>query len=137
MTGTHPIILALFMAAIVFASCNQERNHGEALAKKYCSSCHLFPEPGELDKITWEQKVLPVMGKLMGVSQLGRHPFEESDRIISHEQGGFAAEDWQKIANYYVSNAPRTLPQPDRPDWFWYQKTYRPRFHREQFFVTV
>lgn len=92
----------------------QEKNNGEALAKKHCGSCHLVPEPTELDKITWKEKVLPVMGKLMGVSQLGQHPFEESDRIISNEQSALPAEDWQKIVTYYVSNAPTSLPEQSR-----------------------
>ncbi|HKH59427.1 MAG TPA: hypothetical protein VKA49_01280 [Flavitalea sp.] len=80
MTRQQLIAVGFFIAGLAIASCNQEKSRSEALAKKYCSSCHLFSEPTELDKTTWKQKVLPVMGKLMGVLQLGQHPFEESDR---------------------------------------------------------
>ena len=115
MSGKYANALYLFIAMIALGSCNEEKNTSEALAKKHCGSCHLFPEPTELDKMTWKQKVLPVMGKLMGVSQLGQHPFEESDRIIGNEQSSLPAEDWQKIVTYYVSNAPTSLPEQGRP----------------------
>ena len=115
MTRQQLIAIGFFITGLTIASCNQEKNDSATLAKKYCSSCHLFPEPTELDKTTWKQKVLPVMGKLMGVSQLGQHPFEESDHIISHEQSTIPGEDWQKIVSYYVANAPDVLPQQSRP----------------------
>lgn len=35
---------------------------GEALAVKYCQSCHMLPSPGLLDAVTWEKGVLPAMG---------------------------------------------------------------------------
>ena len=112
---SHLVATGLFITGFVTVSCDQKNNEPELLAKKYCSSCHLFPAPQELDKTTWKQKVLPAMGKLMGVAQTGQHPFEESDRIISNKQSTMPLEDWQRIVNYYVSNAPDILPQQSRP----------------------
>src|SRR5687767_321266 len=33
--------------------------NGRELARKYCASCHLFPEPNHLDKTTWKNGALP------------------------------------------------------------------------------
>ena len=114
-TAWSLVATGLFITGFAAVSCNQKKNESEMLAKKYCSSCHIFPEPRELDKATWKQKVLPAMGKLMGVAQTGQGPFEESDRIISHQQPTMPAEDWQRIVHYYVSSAPNALPQQSRP----------------------
>ena len=109
------IPMILFIAGFILTSCNDEEQESKALAKKYCSSCHLFPDPAELDKTTWKKNVLPVMGRLLGAQQPDQHPFEESDRIISNQKSLVSGEDWQKILDYYVSNAPDQLPQQDRP----------------------
>ena len=40
---------------------------GEALAKKHCQSCHMFPDPSTLDVRSWEEGVLPQMGPHLGI----------------------------------------------------------------------
>jgi hypothetical protein len=93
---------------------------GKELAVFHCRSCHLFPEPALLDKTTWEKGVLPEMAYHLGLKQ----PFEkwlhlnpdEIATIIAYgiypEKPVLAEEDWQKIKNYYIENAPdKPLPQ--------------------------
>lgn len=88
---------------------------GASLAKLYCAGCHLFPSPGLLDQATWKNKVLPNMAWRLGIRAGYASPFKEMDSseailvkslniypttpIISMGQ-------WQKIFNYYISNAP-------------------------------
>ena len=43
---------------------------GEALAKQYCGSCHLYTAPDLLDKKTWKESVLPNMGWRLGIRGL-------------------------------------------------------------------
>ena len=39
---------------------------GSQLARTYCVTCHLFPEPDALDSNTWFQQVLPRMKYRLG-----------------------------------------------------------------------
>src|SRR5712664_4099157 len=49
---------------------SSELRRGEQLARQYCQSCHLFPEPDLLDKATWEKGALPWMSKWLGISKM-------------------------------------------------------------------
>ena len=86
---------------------------GEKKARKYCTSCHQFPEPSLLDKNTWETKVLPAMGKLMDVRGISNDPFEEMERKKPEPNDSIInKEDWQKIVRYYLLAAPeKNAPQ--------------------------
>jgi hypothetical protein len=102
----------------------QELLTGEQLAQKYCQSCHLFPEPETLDKKTWERSVLPLMGRLFGIYE------ENADRNrvlegainrelviqknIFPERQLISDEEWEKINEFYISNAPDSLPSISR-----------------------
>ena len=113
--------------------------NGEQLANAYCASCHLKPEPEILDKATWEQKVLPDMRKRMGLflpEDFGQALPEDlgvPDGIYSKVQL-IRSEDWSKILEYYLINAPQdNLPQakkagakPGIPGF----QVSRPDFHR-------
>ena len=50
---------------LALASCMSQ---GEKLARTYCAACHAFPDPGLLDKKTWQNGVLPVMAIRVGAS---------------------------------------------------------------------
>lgn len=89
---------------------------GQELSERYCSSCHQYPSPQLLDKKSWEQHMLPRMGYLLG--------FYENDSVrsslIEKGKGGEIVEkagvfpkkplidslSWQKIQDYYLSEAP-------------------------------
>ena len=45
--------------------------NGKALAKIYCQSCHMLPEPSLLDTKSWEKGVLPEMGPRLGIFSFG------------------------------------------------------------------
>lgn len=94
---------------------------GAELAQTYCASCHEFPKPELLDKKTWERGVLPKMAYRLGV---GADPFQvyagmepEELQILSvagvyPEKPVIVQEDWTKIVQYYLENAPeKPLPQ--------------------------
>src|SRR5215203_2241559 len=107
-------IFIFIVSGILIICCTEEKSTGEETAKKYCSSCHLFPDPSLLDKITWQKAVLPAMGKLLGAPQNNIDPFDEADRISLHLPSLVSEEDWKKIVAYYVTAAPQTLPSQSR-----------------------
>ena len=77
---------------------------GEALVKKYCTSCHISVSPQLLDKETWQKSVLPAMGKKLGISTWSGQYFPEN------LHAGISIVDWQKIVDYFLENSPEKLP---------------------------
>lgn len=94
------IILALFQ------SCSYEKTKpGARVAKKYCASCHLFPEPGLLDKQTWKEGVLPMMAVRLGIQY-----YEGSyATTLDKKENAVSFTDWIEIAEYYTSQAPVSM----------------------------
>jgi hypothetical protein len=126
---TYIILLSLF-----FISCrhnNRNQSHakietasieaGELLAKKYCQSCHAFPEPSLLNVKSWEEGVLPNMGPRLGIFNFNwtEYPSMRRDRNVPAgyypSQALLTADEWQHILDYYLATAPDTLPAQKRP----------------------
>ena len=96
---------------------------GKALAKRYCQMCHLFPDPGLLDKHTWTNDVLPNMGMRLGIKYEGKDPYKTLDAAdtkitrdlnIYPEAPLISKSDWKRIVTYYEQEAPDKLPMPQR-----------------------
>lgn len=118
----------------MLASCNQPRQEDvdyEQVNKAYrqiaiqnCGSCHRFPEPELLDKETWRTYVLPRMGYFYGIY----HGESERNDLFEEGSGGEAvlaanifpeqqqidSTTWKKIVQYYLHNAPDSLPVQNR-----------------------
>ena len=125
--------LCYLLALVVLLQCksdiqrsNEEIKQltGKELSKKYCASCHLYPQPDQLDKNTWHQFVLPRMAAFMGIYTDGRQYFDTMpDQWIEPGEGGervrrahiypkkpiLSREEWTKIFDYYVQKAPSKL----------------------------
>jgi hypothetical protein len=91
---------------------------GEKLARVYCQSCHLFPEPGLLDKASWTNGALPDMAKWMGLTpaDIERSPDGQvvEDSNVFPPSPLISREDWGQIVRFYAENAPEKLLQPAR-----------------------
>lgn len=88
---------------------------GKLLAQKYCSSCHLFPDPSLLDKKTWVNKILPNMGWRLGIREKNEDPYAdmvpEEKVLLQHlniypEKAALTKSDWKKIVSYFEQQAP-------------------------------
>lgn len=88
---------------------------GEALAKIYCATCHLFPSPSLLDQETWTNNVLPNMGWRLGIRNKQENPYEEistdeKERMLAlniyPNKQIIKRADWDRIVAYYKKNAP-------------------------------
>jgi hypothetical protein len=107
--------------ALAYTSWSDSVNQGKRLALKYCTLCHLFPEPSLLDKTTWVNKVLPNMGWRLGIRKNKEDPYgdivpEEKELVRSlniYPPVRLISEaDWKKIVQYFEQEAPdKPLPQ--------------------------
>ncbi len=97
---------------------------GKQLSEKYCANCHAYPAPDLLDKSTWRTHVLPRMGYMMGIYQ---EDIQKTRRALIGDGAGAAKveaanvfpdkpilsqEDWKKIEQYYLNEAPEMLKTP-------------------------
>ncbi len=89
---------------------------GKELAEAMCASCHLVPDPSDLDKTSWEKYILPRMGHFLGIysDTVTRQSLIESGpaeaKVLAanvYPEGRLIdSTSWEKIKHYYMSNAP-------------------------------
>ena len=99
---------------------NSSITNGKALAKQYCGTCHMLPNPSLLDAKTWEDGALPAMGPQLGIF---KHNFKAypSGRYDENLGSNFYPSkpvvtpgEWQDIINYYGATSPDSLVIPER-----------------------
>ena len=87
---------------------------GRELAKNYCQSCHMLPDPSWVDSKTWEKGILPNMGPLLGIFYFQNKTYPSS-RFDMNVSGVYPSkplvseEQWQNIIDYYTATSPDTL----------------------------
>jgi hypothetical protein len=94
---------------------------GEALAKIYCQSCHMLPDPSLVDSKSWVNGVLPEMGPRLGIFNFGFDVYPRvHDKNIGPDfypsQPVLNLNEWQQIIDYYGSLSPDSLPGQDRKE---------------------
>ena len=102
---------------------------GEALARQHCVACHTLPTPGMLDSGAWNvtlTRMLPWVGLVPPSTGLSKT--NGFDRVLA--AGLFppkplmSDEDWHLIRSYYLTKAPRYLPQPKGVEFVGSQSTF-------------
>ena len=128
-----PFLLPFILCLAVYSCKNYHRNSehknvslsaiskGEQLAKEYCQSCHLLPDPSLLDSKSWEKGVLPEMGPRLGIFNYGFEVYPRvQDKNIGNDfyplQPQMSLNDWQNIIDYYVATSPDSLPPQNRKE---------------------
>lgn len=119
----------LFFAALVLlyffinSGCTTPASKkGEETAKKYCGTCHVYPEPKLLPKKIWKESILPEMAAFANYYRNGEGEYlPMSQQMVATKNAAvknlsFAIEkdDWEKIVSFYLSNAPEKLSEPGR-----------------------
>lgn len=113
------IIAVCLVFSILIACNNSQQSEEQQLAQSYCGGCHMMPAPDLLDKKTWKESVLPKMALRLGVVQqnIGFYQDFSTEEIVAFTQANVfpeapvvTPEQWESIVNYYVTNAPDTLP---------------------------
>jgi hypothetical protein len=111
-----PRCIALTIGFMSLASCRGSyRSEGERLAHTYCAACHEYPDPQLLDKGTWRSGVLPQMAQRLGVPSPSLYTDVARSPQMVVLTRAVSAEDWGKIADYYLKNAPDSLPGQSPP----------------------
>src|SRR5688500_8229539 len=87
---------------------NKNIREGNRLAQIHCISCHQYPDPSLLDKLTWANYVLPKMGELAGFRHLGFYRYVENGKARTMK-----LEEWNKIVQYYLVQSPGELNKRD------------------------
>jgi hypothetical protein len=120
------LIISLFFSACIFlynSGCNDSSSGGELLAKRYCASCHLYPDPQLLPKYIWKESILPTMGGFANlyVDESGNYS-DMSNEMINSKLPFFknirfsvSKQDWNAIVKYYLMAAPDKLASNDSP----------------------
>lgn len=114
-----------------------EDQTGKQLAQLYCQSCHMLPNPKDLNKATWANYVLPRMGYMLGIYE-GKGTRDSilatfNDASIEDVTSLFPDEvridpkEWQSIKAYYLSNSPISLPIPKDTQRVTYTDIFNPR----------
>ena len=75
----------------------------------------MFPQPALLDKRTWRTGVLPQMAQRLGVPAPSLAAEMSRDPAMVVLTKAVSPADWEKIAGYYLEQAPDTLLQPSLP----------------------
>jgi len=120
------LILAGFFVSTVLITLNsftakkpgKADDEGKKLFTTYCATCHMLPEPASLTKEVWRNHVLPVMASRMGIIYPNYDPLrglsEEERAIVKKnniipEQPVLNNDEWQKLINYVIANAPDSV----------------------------
>lgn len=116
MKSTTRLLLAAAVVWITALSCTNQNQHEEQLARQYCGSCHLFPEPSLLPKHVWAETVMPQMALRMGVDFGKLVEIPEADRpyvLPSLPASSMVSEkEWKAIQHYFQRMAPDSLNAP-------------------------
>lgn len=82
-------------------------------ARAYCTACHLFPDPGLLDKASWTQGALPEMKPWLGLAPPPIERARDGQPVLSSNLFPAApllsTQDWHRLTAYFENNAPESL----------------------------
>lgn len=120
-------LLLLLIGVILIGGCGLSgQRTGEQLAQTYCASCHQYVSPSLLPKAVWKNDVLPHMGARMGMSNDPDTLYKDYNMMealqvksasVFARQPYMSEEDWQKIQDYIISQAPDTLAFVSQDHW--------------------
>lgn len=91
---------------------------GKQLSLQLCGQCHVYPEPGLLDKYAWKQYVMPEMSNYYGYYYNEQEQYAsmlpDMVEALSYlgqipEEPSISPEEWQSILYFYQVAAPKTL----------------------------
>lgn len=115
-------IIVIGLTFLIFSMCSELPNQELSTEQKYqtyCGSCHLTPDPKNITKSIWEEKVLPEMASRLGYKYNKYNPFarnsmEENLFIrMSNTYPNKSVIDtasWNQIHDYIISLAPDSIP---------------------------
>lgn len=93
----------------------EERTEGLRLARRYCTTCHLFPDPSAADYKTWHDEILPRMKYRLGFSSPELERSTNIQILREHHRiplkPVLSEAEWMTLSAFYFAEAPRS-PRP-------------------------
>lgn len=115
------IISFLFLSLLFLFSCSnftEQANSPKENFTTYCASCHLAPDPANIPKRIWKNKVLPEMAARLGYRYNGYNPmakFSMEENLFIRASNIYPTESkidsttWNQIHAYILENAPEEI----------------------------
>ena len=115
------IILFFFLAIILlFSYCesSEKLNNPEEHFNTYCASCHLAPDPANITKEIWKEKILPEMASRLGYRYNGYDPMAKKsmeENLFIRLSNVYPSEPiidsviWKQIHDYILKKAPEKI----------------------------
>lgn len=98
-------LISLSTLQLANAADDSQFQRARMVATNVCAVCHLFPDPGALDRHTWSNNVIPLMRTTMGIAALENDPSPDARTLM---------RQWNAIWNdYYLAAAPEKPPPQD------------------------
>ncbi len=108
------LLFLIFIIGCAQKNTDQKSKKGEDMAQVYCSSCHQFPDPKELTKDIWINKIMPNMATRMGFKWGFPYKGLDVDEIKAIMDTGLfpdkpviSEEMMLRIVKYYENNSPK------------------------------
>lgn len=83
---------------------------GRMLATNQCAACHLHPEPGIADKLTWAMDILPGHAKWLGMETPDWRSIPAAEQVraagVFPERPRLTDAEWRAICAAYLASAP-------------------------------
>ncbi|SDB48705.1 Repeat domain-containing protein [Flavobacteriaceae bacterium MAR_2010_188] len=123
--------LLRFSIVLMFFSCQENRKVQVEIAtvktlyNNQCARCHIAPDIKDLTKNIWKDNILPDMGARMGLAIPNYDPYKGylyEEKIAMIKTNTYPAtpvisiEEWEKITDYVISQAPDSLPPSKKPE---------------------
>lgn len=118
LTGLFVITALICLNSFTAKRDSSSNDDGKILFERYCTSCHMAPEPAGLTKEIWQNHVLPVMASRMGIIYPNYDPLrglsDEEREIVKKghiipDDPILTNEEYSKIINYILINAPDSV----------------------------
>ncbi len=116
------ILIITFLLIFVLSNCSdppEKQLSVESKYQVYCGTCHLAPDPANIPKAIWKDRVLPEMAARLGYRYNEYNPFaknsmEENLYIRMSktypEEATIDSVTWQQIHDYVIAHAPDSIP---------------------------
>lgn len=102
-------LFVLILAQTLGVFCGPDHEQGIKIARKYCSSCHVFPQPEELPRESWPF-VLKSMGIYLGMNRqatVDGQLLEPKKGYSIAKQPMLSQKEWALLRQAYLSLAPK------------------------------
>lgn len=109
-------VITLTMFSVIIGWKPTPQKDGRSLAAQYCQTCHVLPQPSDLDKPTWIAKVFPIMRTYLGMDPYPNKeklPHDIQEMLPTHPS--MSEDQWFAIAQYYIDAAPQQFDVPPQP----------------------